>query len=75
MMNTQLLFAGQGGGSWGCFQAGALYEYFEHPEYVQAYGGGFGVSVGALTVSLLMSSASASIPDFARQKGKRFPLA
>lgn len=67
-METQLLFAGQGGGSRGCFPAGALFEYFEHAGEVQAYGGGFGVSVGALTVSQLLAADAAVIPDFDRQR-------
>lgn len=67
-METQLLFAGQGGGARGCFQAGALCEYFEHHGETQAYGGGFGVSVGALTVSQLLAADAAVIPDFDRQR-------
>ncbi|MFZ5432246.1 MAG: patatin-like phospholipase family protein [Calditrichota bacterium] len=66
-MKPQLLFAGQGGGSWGCFQAGALHEYFAASQ-TPAYDGGFGVSVGALTVSQLMSADQSVIPDRARQQ-------
>ncbi len=75
MPDPFLLFAGQGGGAWGAYPAGALFEYFMRGG--KSYEGGYGVSVNALNVCQLMAvpkSGPAEIPSLAAQTANTVQL-
>lgn len=58
-MLPYLLLAMQGGGAYGSYQAGMLFEYFKQGG--QPYDGGYGVSVGGLNVAQLFGTPESTL--------------